>query len=434
MAQNIISTTNLQQADREVYEITRQERERQQDNLIFIASENYVSKAVLEAQGSVHINKYAEGLPSRRYYPGCEIVDKVEVLAIERLKQIFQCEHANVQPHSGASANLAAFYALANPGDKILGMNLSEGGHLSHGSKFNISGKWFESVFYGVDKNAYIDYDNVLEIAKKEKPKIIIAGASAYPRTVDFKKFREIADEVGAWLMADIAHIAGLIAAGLHPSPIGHAHVTTSTTQKTLRGPRGGIIMCSNEMVRKGRRAGDTTDEILVADVIDKAVFPGTQGGPLMNTIAAKAVAFGEILKPEFKQYQKDVISNNKVLAEALQKEGLKIVSGGTDNHLLLIDLQDTEISGKQLEDNLLKVNIVANRNTVPGDKRKPYISSGLRLGTPATTTRGLQVADYIKVAKVVADMIKVGESSVEASLKVVQELCKKYPIPEYLF
>ncbi|MCL1945436.1 MAG: serine hydroxymethyltransferase [Firmicutes bacterium] len=404
---------NLQQQDPDVYDITVREHKRQNDNLILIASENYVSQAVLEAQGSIHINKYAEGVPNKRYYPGCEIVDEVEILAIERLKKIFGCEHANVQPHSGASANLAAFFALAKPGDKILGMNLSEGGHLSHGSKFNVSGKWFESVFYGVDKNGYIDYDVVLEIAKREKPKIIIAGASAYSRTVDFAKFREIANQVDAYLLADIAHIAGPIAAGLHPNPIAHAHVTTSTTQKTLRGPRGGIIMCDSSL----------------ANDIDKAVFPGTQGGPLMNTIAAKAVAFGEALKPEYKDYQRSVLENAKTLAKSLQQHGIKIVSGGTDNHLLLIDLIGLELTGKQLEDNLLKVNIVANRNTVPGDTRKAYISSGLRLGTPATTTRGLQCNDFVLIAKVVADMINIGVSSCEQSLKIVQDICKRYPI-----
>jgi glycine hydroxymethyltransferase len=405
--------TDLQQADPQVYDITKQEEQRQRDNLIFIASENYVSQAVMQAQGSAHINKYAEGVPNKRYYPGCEIVDKVEILAIDRLKKIFGCQHANVQPHSGASANLAAFFALANTGDKILGMNLSEGGHLSHGSKFNISGKWFESVFYGVDDNGYIDYDNVLEIARREKPKIIIAGASAYPRTVDFVKFRDIADDVGAYLLADIAHIAGLVAVGLHNSPIGYAHITTSTTQKTLRGPRGGIIMCDDNL----------------ASAVDKAVFPGTQGGPLMNTIAAKAVAFGEILSTSFKEYQTQVIANAKTLATELIKQGIKIVSGGTDNHLLLIDLRDRELTGKELEDSLLKVNIVANRNTVPRDTRKAYVSSGLRLGTPATTTRGLQNQDYIQIARIVADLINIGVSTIDKSRKVVQNICLKYPL-----
>jgi glycine hydroxymethyltransferase len=358
-------------------------------------------------------NKYAEGYPSKRYYSGCENVDIVETLAIERLKQLFGCEHANVQPHSGANANFAVYAALLNAGDTILGMSLSNGGHLTHGAKVNVSGKMFNSVSYGVDENGYIDYKNVENIAKECKPKLIVAGASVYARKIDFKKFRQIADKVGAYLMVDMAHVAGLVAAKLHPDPVPYADVVTSTTHKTLRGPRGGIILCKKELAAK----------------IDKAVFPGTQGGPLMHVIAAKAVCFKEALQPDFKKYQKQIVKNAKAMEEIFVQRGIKLVSGGTDNHLLLIDLSEMDISGKELEELLHSANISTNKNTVPNEKRSPFIASGVRIGTPAATTRGLKEEDMRQVANLIADVIVYKEKAIEKVKKAVKEICNKYPI-----
>ncbi|KAI4453936.1 serine hydroxymethyltransferase [Holotrichia oblita] len=393
----MINNKNLKSIDGEIFDIINLEKQRQHEHLELIASENYVSNAVLEALGSVLTNKYAEGYPGKRYYGGCYEVDKAEELARERIKKLFGAEHANVQPHSGANANLAAFFALASPGDTILGMNLSEGGHLTHGSKVNYSGKWFNSIFYGVNEKGFIDYDQVEKIALEFKPKIIVAGASAYPRAIDFKKFREIADKAGAYLVVDMAHIAGLIAAGLHQSPVPYADVITSTTHKTLRGPRGGLILCKSDFAEK----------------IDKAIFPGTQGGPLMHVIAAKAVSFKEALSDEFAIYQKQVIKNAKALEKVLLKRGVKLVSGGTDNHLLLIDLSGIELTGKELETLLTSANITANKNTVPNEKRSPFVASGLRVGTPALTTRGLVEADFEEIGNIIADIIFSKEAAV---------------------
>lgn len=400
--------------DNEIYTACESELERQQRNIELIASENIVSKAVLLAAGSVLTNKYAEGYPSKRYYGGCQCVDVVEEIARSRAKELFGAEHVNVQPHSGANANLAVFFALLNPGDTVMGMNLQQGGHLSHGSPVNISGKYFNVVPYGVDeKTERIDYDEMERIALQCKPKLIVAGASAYSRIIDFKRCREIADKVGAYLMVDMAHIAGLVAAGLHPSPVPYAHIVTTTTHKTLRGPRGGMILCKEEFAKQ----------------IDKAVFPGTQGGPLMHIIAAKAVALGEALTDEFKDYQKQVVKNAAVLADELMKHGVDIVSGGTDNHLMLLDLRSKGITGKELEHRLDEVRITANKNTIPNDPQSPFVTSGLRIGTPAVTTRGFKEPEMKLIAGWISDIINDFDGSKERVLGEVQELCKNYPL-----
>ena len=404
----------LEKFDKEVFEACNAELARQQGNIELIASENIVSEAVLLAAGSVLTNKYAEGYPGKRYYGGCMCVDVVEDIARDRAKKLFGAEHANVQPHSGANANLAVFFALLNPGDTVLSMNLAHGGHLSHGSPVNISGKYFNIVPYGVaDDTGRIDYDKVRAAALECKPKLILAGASAYSRTIDFAKFREIADEVGAYLMVDMAHIAGLVAAGVHPSPVPYADVVTTTTHKTLRGPRGGLILCREQY----------------AKAIDKAVFPGTQGGPLMHIIAAKAVAFGEALSPAFTEYQKKLAENAQVLASELTARGLNLVSGGTDNHLMLLDLRGTGITGKELEHRLDEVRITANKNTVPGDPESPFVTSGVRLGTPAVTSRGFGAEEMKLIAGWIADCVFDFENSREKILAGVSALCEKFPI-----
>ena len=400
--------------DQEIADAIKAEMERQNSHIELIASENWVSKAVMAAMGSPLTNKYAEGYPGKRYYGGCQCVDVVEELARERAKELFGCEYANVQPHSGAQANMAVFFAILEPGDTYMGMNLDHGGHLTHGSPVNMSGKYFNVVPYGVNEDGVIDYDKVLEIAKECKPKMIVAGASAYARTIDFKRFREIADEVGAYLMVDMAHIAGLVAAGLHPSPIPYAHVTTTTTHKTLRGPRGGMILSSNEMNEKFN--------------FNKAVFPGIQGGPLMHVIAAKAVCFKEALQPEFKEYQAQILKNAKALCEGMKKRGVKIVSGDTDNHLMLVDLTEKNVSGKELEKRLDDAHITCNKNTIPNDPRSPFVTSGVRLGTPAVTTRGMKEEDMDKIAEIIAMVIE-SEDNVEAGRKMAAELTEKYPL-----
>ncbi len=404
----------IKNEDLEIAEAIQAEMDRQDSHIELIASENWVSKAVMAAMGSPLTNKYAEGYPGKRYYGGCQCVDVVEDLARERAKELFQCEYTNVQPHSGAQANMAAMFAMVEPGDKVMGMNLDHGGHLTHGSPVNMSGKYFDFSAYGVNDDGVIDYDKVLEIAKENKPKLIIAGASAYARTIDFKRFREIADEVGAYLMVDMAHIAGLVAAGIHPSPIPYAHVTTTTTHKTLRGPRGGMILCSKEMNEKFN--------------FNKAIFPGIQGGPLMHVIAAKAVCFKEALQPEFKTYQEQVVKNAKALCQALQEKGVKIVSGATDNHLMLVDLTENNISGKELEKRLDDAHVTCNKNTIPNDPRSPFVTSGVRLGTPAVTTRGMVEEDMVKIAEIIA-MVIADESNVEKAQAMVAELTKKYPL-----
>ena len=402
--------------DSEVAQGMELELKRQRRNLELIASENIVSPAVMAAMGSVLTNKYAEGYPGKRYYGGCQCVDIVEEIARKRACELFGAEHANVQPHSGAQANMAVYFAMLKPGDTVMGMNLSEGGHLTHGSPVNMSGKYFNFVSYGVDPVTHrIDYDKVLEIAKECKPAMIVAGASAYPRIIDFKRFREIADEVGAYLMVDMAHIAGLVAAGEHPNPVEYAHFVTTTTHKTLRGPRGGMILCKEEH----------------AKLIDKAIFPGTQGGPLMHTIAAKAVCFGEALKPEFKEYGKQVVKNCKALADGLVNRGHKLVSGGTDNHVMLLDLRDTELTGKELEHRLDEVYITVNKNTVPNEPRSPFITSGIRMGTAAVTTRGLVEEDLDKIAEFISLVINDFEENAEFVRKGVTEICNKYPLYE---
>ncbi len=400
--------------DSEVAAACHAELERQQHNIELIASENIVSRAVLLAAGGILTNKYAEGYPGKRYYGGCQCVDVVENIARERAKKLFGAEHANVQPHCGASANLAAFFALLQPGDTVMGMNLQQGGHLSHGSPVNISGKYFHIVPYGVDpETELIDYDEMRRIALECKPKMIIAGASAYSRIIDFKRCREIADEVGAYLMVDMAHIAGLVAAGLHPSPVPYADVVTTTTHKTLRGPRGGMILCRAEL----------------ANDIDKAIFPGTQGGPLMHIIAAKAVALGEALTPEFKEYQTQIVKNSAVLASALADKGIKLVSGGTDNHLMTLKLLGLNVTGKELEHRLDEVHITANKNTIPNDPQSPFITSGLRIGTPAVTTRGFKEPEMLKIAGWISDIINDFEGNKAAVSDGVRELCEKFPI-----
>ena len=404
----------LKSYDTEVAAACHAELERQQHNIELIASENIVSKGVLLAAGGVLTNKYAEGYPGKRYYGGCQCVDVVENIARERAKKLFGAEHANVQPHCGASANLAVFFAFLQPGDTVMGMNLQQGGHLSHGSPVNISGKYFNVVPYGVNpETEMIDYDEMRRIALECKPKMIIAGASAYSRIIDFKRCREIADEVGAYLMVDMAHIAGLVAAGLHPSPVPYADVVTTTTHKTLRGPRGGLILCKEKYAAQ----------------IDKAIFPGTQGGPLMHIIAAKAVALGEALTPEFKEYQQQILKNSKALCAALQGEGFDIVSGGTDNHLILIKLIKNGITGKELEHRLDEVHITANKNTVPNDPQSPFVTSGLRVGTPAVTTRGFKEPEMASIAKWIALCANDFEPNKEKITSEVTELCSRYPI-----
>lgn len=401
--------------DPEVADAMQDELSRQRNNLELIASENLVSKAVMAAMGSHLTNKYAEGYPGKRYYGGCEFVDVVENLARERAKELFGCEYVNVQPHSGAQANMAVFFAVLNPGDTYMGMSLDHGGHLSHGSPVNMSGKYYNCVPYGVNDEGFLDYDEVLRIAKECSPKLIIAGASAYARSIDFKKFREIADEVGAVLMVDMAHIAGLVAAGVHQSPIPYAHVTTTTTHKTLRGPRGGMIMCSNEINEKYN--------------FNKAIFPGIQGGPLMYVIAGKAVCFKEALSDDFKEYGKQVVRNAEALAKALIEEGFDIVSGGTDNHLMLVDLKKYDLTGKEAEKVLDSVHITCNKNTVPNDPKSPFVTSGLRLGTPAVTTRGLKEEDMAVIARAIR--LTLLDQKLEEAKQLVKELTAKYPLYE---
>lgn len=402
--------------DPDVAAAMNDELKRQRRNLELIASENIVSPAVMAAMGSVLTNKYAEGYPGKRYYGGCQCVDVVEQIAIDRACKLFGSEYANVQPHSGAQANTAVYFAMLEPGDTVMGMSLSEGGHLTHGSPVNISGKYFNFVPYGVDPETHrINYDKVLEIAKEVKPKMIVCGASAYPRIIDFKRFREIADEVGAYLMVDMAHIAGLVAAGVHPSPVPYAHFTTTTTHKTLRGPKGGLILCNEEYSKQ----------------INKAIFPGTQGGPLMHTIAAKAVCFGEALKPEFKTYGENIVKNAKALANGLVSRGLNLVSGGTDNHVMLLDLRDREITGKELEHRLDEVYITVNKNTVPNEPRSPFVTSGIRIGTPAVTTRGLGVEEMDKIADFISLCVNDFEGNADDIRAGVNEICAKFPLYE---
>ncbi len=407
------SFDEVKSVDPEVAEAIQLEIGRQNGNIELIASENFVSKAVMAAMGSPLTNKYAEGYPGKRYYGGCQYVDIVENLAIERAKKLFGAEYVNVQPHSGAQANMAVFQAVLKPGDTFMGMNLDHGGHLTHGSPANYSGKVFRCVPYGVNDKGFIDYEEVRRIALEAKPKLIIAGASAYCRTIDFKKFREIADEVGAYLMVDMAHIAGLVAADLHSSPIPYAHFTTTTTHKTLRGPRGGMILSSEEFGKK----------------LNSAVFPGTQGGPLMHVIAAKAVAFKEALSDEFKQYQQRIVDNAKALCDGLQKRDLTIVSGGTDNHLMLVDLQNLGLTGKQAEKMLDEVHITCNKNTIPNDPQSPFVTSGIRLGTPAATTRGFNTDDMDQIAQAIAVTLKDFESGKDEAMAIVKSLTDKYPL-----
>ncbi len=408
------SFEEITKMDPAVAQAINHEMERQNSHIELIASENWVSKAVMAAMGSPLTNKYAEGYPGKRYYGGCECVDEVENLAIERAKKLFGCTYANVQPHSGAQANMAVFFAMLKPGDTVMGMNLAHGGHLSHGSPANFSGAYFNIVPYGVDDCGYIDYDQVRQIALEAKPKMIIAGASAYARVIDFKRFREIADEVGAYLMVDMAHIAGLVAAGVHPSPIPYAHVTTTTTHKTLRGPRGGLILSSEEMAKKFN--------------FNKAVFPGIQGGPLMHVIAAKAVCFLEALQPEFIEYQVQLVKNCQALAQGLLKRGMHLVSGGTDNHLVLVDLRETGITGKDMENLLDEANITCNKNAIPNDPESPFVTSGVRLGTAAVTSRGMKEEDMDLIAQAIALMTESRENKEEA-LTIVKQLTEKYPL-----
>lgn len=409
------SLDEVRKEDPEIAQAIVDEQERQNSHIELIASENWVSKAVMAAMGSPLTNKYAEGYPGKRYYGGCQCVDVVENLAIERAKELFGCEYANVQPHSGAQANFAVQFAICNPGDTIMGMNLDHGGHLTHGSPVNVSGKYFHIVPYGVNEDGFIDYDKLREIALECKPKMIIAGASAYARTIDFKKFREVADEVGAVLMVDMAHIAGLVAAGLHPSPIPYADVVTTTTHKTLRGPRGGLILCNKEAAEKYN--------------FNKAVFPGTQGGPLMHVIAAKAVCFKEALTDDFKEYQKQIIKNAQALCKGLQSRNIRIVSGGTDNHLMLVDLTTYDLTGKAVEKMLDEAHITANKNTIPNDPKSPFVTSGVRLGTPAVTSRGMKEDDMDQIAEAIALIIKGGEEKIPEARAVVQKLTDKYPL-----
>ncbi len=409
------SLDEVRNADPEIAQAIVDEQERQNSHIELIASENWVSKAVMAAMGSPLTNKYAEGYPGKRYYGGCQCVDVVENLAIERAKKLFGCEYVNVQPHSGAQANLAVQFAICKPGDTIMGMNLDHGGHLTHGSAANISGTYFNIVPYGVNDEGFIDYDELHRIALEAKPKMIIAGASAYARTIDFKRFREIADEVGAVLMVDMAHIAGLVAAGLHPSPIPYADVVTTTTHKTLRGPRGGMILSSQEAADKYK--------------FNKAVFPGIQGGPLMHVIAAKAVCFKEALSEDFKKYQQGIVDNAQALCKGLMDRGVKIVSGGTDNHLMLVDLTNFDLTGKEVEKWLDEAHITANKNTIPNDPKSPFVTSGVRLGTPAVTSRGLNTEDMDKVAEAISLVIKEKEAGIPKARAIVQTLTDKYPL-----
>ena len=409
-----VNMKHIKETDPEIYKALINERKRQRDTIELIASENFVSLAVLEGAGSILTNKYAEGYPSKRYYGGCVNVDIIENLAKERLLKLFGGDHANVQPHSGANANTAVYFALLNPGDTVMGMDLSNGGHLTHGSPVNISGKYFHFVPYGVNPDTeVIDYDEVQRIANECKPKLIVAGASAYPRKIDFARFRQIADSVGAILMVDMAHIAGLVSAGLHQNPVDYADVVTSTTHKTLRGPRGGIIICKEKY----------------AKAIDKAIFPGTQGGPLEHIICAKAIAFREALTDEFKEYQKQIVKNAKALADRLISNGIKLVSGGTDNHLMLIDLSDLEVTGKELETMLDKAHITVNKNTVPKEKRSPFVTSGVRIGTPSVTTRGMKEAEMIKIADFITDIIRNGKQAIPRVKNNVKELLQQFPL-----
>ena len=409
-----VNMKHIKETDPEIYKALINERKRQRDTIELIASENFVSLAVLEGAGSILTNKYAEGYPSKRYYGGCANVDIIENLAKERLLKLFGGDHANVQPHSGANANTAVYFALLNPGDTVMGMDLSNGGHLTHGSPVNISGKYFHFVPYGVNPDTeVIDYDEVQRIANECKPKLIVAGASAYPRKIDFARFRQIADSVGAILMVDMAHIAGLVSAGLHQNPVDYADVVTSTTHKTLRGPRGGIIICKEKY----------------AKAIDKAIFPGTQGGPLEHIICAKAIAFREALTDEFKEYQKQIVKNAKALADRLISNGIKLVSGGTDNHLMLIDLSDLEVTGKELETMLDKAHITVNKNTVPKEKRSPFVTSGVRIGTPSVTTRGMKEAEMIKIADFITDIIRNGKQAIPRVKNSVKELLQQFPL-----
>lgn len=408
------SFDEILKTDPEIAQAITKEVDRQNSHIELIASENWVSKAVMAAMGSPLTNKYAEGYPSKRYYGGCECVDEVETLAIERAKKLFGCTYANVQPHSGAQANMAVFFAMLKPGDTVMGMNLAHGGHLSHGSPANFSGAYFHVVPYGVNDEGYIDYDEVRKIALEAKPKLIVAGASAYARVIDFKRFREIADEVGAYLMVDIAHIAGLVAAGIHPSPIPYAHVTTTTTHKTLRGPRGGLILSSEEIAKQFN--------------FNKAIFPGTQGGPLMHVIAAKAVCFQEALQPEYVEYQKQIVKNCKALADGLTRRGIKLVSGGTDNHLMLVDLRGTGITGKAMEKLLDEANITCNKNAIPNDPESPFVTSGVRLGTAAVTSRGMKEEDMEQIAEAIAMMIQ-DKNNKDKALAIVKNLTDKYPL-----
>lgn len=404
----------IKKIDPEVAEATEQEVNRQRNKIELIASENFVSEAVMQAMGTPLTNKYAEGYPGKRYYGGCEHVDVIEQLAIDRAKKIFGAEHANVQPHSGAQANTAVYFAVLDPGDTILGMDLAHGGHLTHGMKKNISGKYFKSEFYGVkEETGRIDYDMLLKKAREVKPKIIVSGASAYPRIIDFKAFGEIAKEVGAYLMVDMAHIAGLVATGLHPSPVPYADFVTTTTHKTLRGPRGGMILCKAQH----------------AKAIDSAIFPGTQGGPLMHIIAAKAVSFKEILDSDFKTYQQQIVKNAQALADTLMKEGFNLVSGGTDNHLMLVDLSNFNVTGKEIQHRLDDVGITVNKNAVPFDKQSPFITSGIRIGTPAVTTRGMKEEDMVEIGKLIKLTVTDFENSANAVRERVAALCNKYPL-----
>lgn len=409
------SLDEVKAVDPEIAQAIVDEEERQNSHIELIASENWVSKAVMAAMGSPLTNKYAEGYPGKRYYGGCECVDEVERLAMERAKEIFGCTYANVQPHSGAQANMAVFFAMLKPGDTVMGMNLAHGGHLTHGSPANFSGSYFNIVPYGVNDDGVIDYDKVREIALECRPKLIVAGASAYARVIDFKRFREIADEVGAYLMVDMAHIAGLVAAGVHPSPIPYADVTTTTTHKTLRGPRGGMILCSQETAKKFN--------------FNKAVFPGIQGGPLMHVIAAKAVCFKEVLSDEYKVYQQNIVKNAKALCKGLMSRGIKIVSGGTDNHLMLVDLVENGRTGKEVENLLDSVNITCNKNTIPNDPQSAFVTSGVRLGTPAVTARGMNEEDMDVIADAIAMMIQDPEKNQEKARELVKGLTDKYPL-----
>ena len=410
----MIDLTSIKNSDPELYAGLEKELERQRNNIELIASENFVSESVMVAAGSVLTNKYAEGYPEHRYYGGCQCVDIVETLAIERAKKLFGADHANVQPHSGANANFAVYFAVLKPGDTIMGMSLAHGGHLTHGSPVTVSGKYFNSIGYGVkEETGAIDYDDLEKQVLEVKPNILVCGASAYPRILDFKRIREICDKVGCYMMVDIAHIAGLVATGLHPSPVPYADFVTTTTHKTLRGPRGGMILCKEEY----------------AKIIDKAVFPGTQGGPLMHIIAAKAAAFGEALKPEFKAYQEQILKNSKAMSERFLELGVKLVSGGTDNHLMLLDLSDKDVTGKDLEKMLDEVNITLNKNAIPFDKQKPFVTSGVRIGTPSVTSRGFKEDDCKKIAELITEIINKKEEAFEYVRAEVKKLIEKYPL-----